>query len=720
MKASRSILLLFFWPVLLVLLVAIILGYWSLNTLKATYHDSHQLQFADIKVVQDSARFGQEIGALHQRVAAGIDDAISGKRNEVQLYFLHSDIVNQLAELNDKVNILANSELLHEVNHGSVMALREQFNEYRRFMIMATDIIAIDPNVAQNYVQQAQRHFIEFSVYTQRITQKLAERAEIRSEEANETLNAFFHSVIVISLSGILIMLLLALVSATWVSRHILTLADALSQMANSHDNDITPMPKIEQMHKASKGEFSRIAGALLNFRNAIIKRKQAEAEAFHLAFYDPLTQLPNRRLLLERLQHSQAVTERVKRHGALLHLDLDNFKSINDSEGYSAGDELLIQVAQRLQSTLTEGNTLARVGGDEFIIILESLNKDPNVAARDAKNQADDLRRMLNEPFIIDQQPFFCSPSIGIVLFKGMQIQAEDLLKHADTAMHDAKELGRNTLSFYDPNVQSQLEKRARLDSEMRVALAESQFELHYQPQIDQNKQLLGVEALIRWHHPERGMISPGEFIPVAESSGLIIAISEWVLNQACEQLKLWQTDPLLSQLSISINISARHFKESDFVTQVTQALARTQAPTDKLKIEITESTIVEDVQQAINKMKAVQMLGVTFALDDFGTGYSSLQYLKRLPLNQIKIDQSFVRDLESDADDRAIVKTIIGMGQVLGLSVIAEGVETPKQQQILIKKGCHQFQGYLFSKPLPLTQLQHWVNDSSPQPVN
>ncbi|MFA6698883.1 MAG: EAL domain-containing protein [Thiomicrospira sp.] len=708
MKASRSVLLLFLWPVFLVVVVGLLIGYWSLNSIKNQYEKNYQLQIADIRVVQQAANFSGEIGRTHQRVSAAIDAAQIGELNEIQLYFFHSEIVNELARLNNEVENLANSELLHEVNHGSVLALREQYRAYRRFIIMATDIIAIDPSVAKNYVQQAQHHFIQFSIYTQRITKLLAERSEIRTEEAHNSQQHFFYHVIALGLGGLSLMLLVALFSAGLVSRKMLHIADALSLLANNNQADM-PMAHIEKMHQRGTGEFSRIAGALLNFRDAVVKRKQAEAQAFQLAFYDPLTHLPNRRLLLERLSHSLSVSERAQHYGALLYFDLDHFKTINDSQGYSAGDQLLIEVGQRLQACLRTGDTLARIGGDEFVVVLESLGRQAENAANEAEAQADTIRYRLSQPYEIHQQRYFTTPSIGVVLFKGTQTAAEDLLKHADTAMYGAKENGRNAINFYDPTVQHRLESRARLESELRDALEKQQLVLFYQLQVNAQGEPMGAEALIRWQHPEKGQISPAEFIPVAEATGLIVPIGDWVMKTACKQLQTWQLHPALNQLSLSVNVSAKQFKQSNFVDQVKRTLQRSQINPQRLKIELTESVIVEDVDDAIAKMRQLQAFGVHFSLDDFGTGYSSLQYLKQLPLDQIKIDQSFVRDLVEDPDDRAIVQTIIAMSQALGISVIAEGVETREQQAILAEQGCHHYQGYLFARPLPIEQLEH-----------
>ncbi len=706
MKASRSVLLMFFAPVLLIALVAIMIGYWSLNSIKNQYEDNINLQIADIQVVQQAADFSREIGRIHQRVSAAIHSAIAGELNEVQLYYLHSDIVNDFARLTNEVNIIAGSELLREVNHGSVLALRDQYSEYRRFIIMATDIIAIDPSMATDYVQQAQQHFIQFSLYAQRITKLLAERSEVRSIEARKTQDQFFYQVIWLGFLALGLMFLLALFSAGLVSRKMLHVADALSVMAHNEQASLS-LPHIEKMHQTSNGEFGRIAGALLSFRDAIAKRKQAEAEAFQLSFYDPLTKLPNRRLLLERLKHSMLVGSRSLQFGAVLYFDLDHFKTINDTQGHSAGDLLLIEVAKRLESTLREGDTLARIGGDEFIVVLESLGVKSQTAANEAETMAETIRLALNEPYQIADFRYFSTPSIGVVLFKGTQTPIDDLLKHADTAMYGAKKKGRNTVNFYDPDVQKTIEQRARLENELREAIELQQFEIYYQIQVNEHRQPQGVEALLRWKHPVHGQIAPAEFIPLAEETGLILPLGLWVLQTACQQLSRWQ-DSVFEPLTISVNVSAKQFKEAGFTEQVEEVLRQSNVQPNQLKLELTESIILDNVEEAIRKMRHLRGLGVHFSLDDFGTGYSSLQYLKQLPIDQIKIDQSFVRDITDDADDASIVQTIIAMSQALGLQVIAEGVETSNQQALLLQHGCKLYQGYLFGKPMPVEQLE------------
>ena len=439
-----------------------------------------------------------------------------------------------------------------------------------------------------------------------------------------------------------------------------------------------------------------------------ISQRKLDERKIYQLAFYDPLTGLPNRRLLMDRLHQAMAVSMRNGRHGALLFLDLDHFKVINDTQGHATGDLLLIEVARRLQHCVREGDSVARLSGDEFVVVLEELSHQQGEAATQAELVAEKIRSELNQPYMLEDYECHTTPSIGVSLFRGHLDSMEDLLKHADVAMYQAKMAGRNAIRFFDPQTQAALEKRAAIEVDLRRALARQQFLLHYQVQVDSRGKATGAEVLLRWKHPERGFVFPDQFIPLAEETGLIVPIGLWVLETACAQLNAWQHDALTRDLTLAVNVSAKQFHQADFVAQVQRVLLESGAKPSLLKLELTESTVLENVQDTITRMHEIKMLGVSFSMDDFGTGYSSLQYLKRLPLDQIKIDRSFVIDITSDPNDAAIVQAIIVMAEALGLNVIAEGVETEVQRDFLDKHGCHAFQGYLYSRPVIVGEFE------------
>lgn len=439
-----------------------------------------------------------------------------------------------------------------------------------------------------------------------------------------------------------------------------------------------------------------------------ITERKNAEDEIHNLAFYDVLTQLPNRRLLMDRLGSALLSTARNHLHGALLYLDLDKFKVLNDTLGHDHGDLLLIEVAHRLRSCVREMDTVARLGGDEFVILIEDVDASSDVSSRKISMIAEKIRSTLSAPYQLKHASYISSPSIGVALFCGESETVESLIKHADMAMYKAKDSGRNTVRFFDPAMQLAVEARASLEADLRYAILEQQLHLYYQIQVDNERHPIGAEALVRWIHPVRGMVSPAQFIPIAEESSIILDLGNWVLETACRQLSAWTNNEQSRHLALAVNVSAQQFKQDDFVGDIERLLNVYQLKPSNLKLELTESVVLNNVSEVIAKMHALKALGVQISLDDFGTGYSSLSYLKILPLDQIKIDQSFVRDITTDPNDEVMVKTIIDMAQNFRLNVIAEGVETESQLAFLRKKGCMSYQGYLFSKPVPIEKFE------------
>jgi diguanylate cyclase (GGDEF)-like protein/PAS domain S-box-containing protein len=437
-------------------------------------------------------------------------------------------------------------------------------------------------------------------------------------------------------------------------------------------------------------------------------ERKSSEERINNLAFYDPLTHLPNRRLLMNRLELALASSARTGREGALLLIDLDNFKTLNDTLCHQVGDLFLQQVALRLTACVREDDTVARLGGDEFMVMLENVGEHALEAAAHTEAIGDKILAALGQPCQLISNEHHCSCSIGAVLFNSNSQTTDELLKQADIAMYQAKKAGGNTLRFFDPQMQASISARVSLEAELRKALEKQQFQLHYQIQVDSSHHPLGAEALIRWINPERGMVSPSQFIPLAEETGLILPIGLWVLDTACAQLKAWQQDALTRDLVLAVNVSARQFHQADFVAQVHDAVQRHAINPMRLKLELTEGMLLADVEDTIATMNILSEIGIQFSMDDFGTGYSSLQYLKRLPLDQLKIDQSFIRNIVTDNSDRAIVRTIIVMAQSLGIAVIAEGVETEENRLFLLENGCFHYQGYLFGKPAPIEQFE------------
>jgi len=505
------------------------------------------------------------------------------------------------------------------------------------------------------------------------------------------------------------IMALIALVSAmaamTWLGLMLSTsIINPLKQVIaifrrisnGQYDSDITVQ---------GRDEISKVMRALGDMQTKLGLDEQA---IHQLAFYDPLTNLPNRRLLRDRLQRALTASARNDMLGAVLMIDLDNFKRINDTRGHDVGDRLLADVALRIQSNVRQADTVARLGGDEFIIVLVDLSTNEVQAAMLAENIGEKILLALAQPYVMENQTYHSSASMGLCLFEGQDVGIDDLLKRADMSMYQAKGCGRNALRFYDPQIQASLESHTALESELREALALNQLRLFYQIQVDNRHGVLGAEVLLRWEHPRHGLVPPDQFIPIAEESGLILPIGEWVLQTACAQLQIWANNPAAEHFVLSVNVSARQFLQPDFVSLVTRTLARTGINPCKIKLELTESLVLHNVADTIEKMNALNQQGIHFSMDDFGTGYSSLAHLTELPIQQLKIDRSFVRHIATNFNDAVIVQTIIGMAHNLGVAVIAEGVETEAQRACLERFGCPTYQGYLFGKPMPLNEFE------------
>ncbi|MBY0577218.1 MAG: EAL domain-containing protein [Gallionellaceae bacterium] len=451
-------------------------------------------------------------------------------------------------------------------------------------------------------------------------------------------------------------------------------------------------------------GQISHYVGSCID----ITERKRSEADIHNLSFYDPLTQLPNRRMLMDHLYQALVAGAGATGYGALLFIGLDNFKIINDTKGHIVGDFILLRVSSRLTDCAGKGNTTVRMGGDEFAVLLGNLGNELAQAEAQARLAAEKILDAINQPYGLQGHEYHVTASIGVSLHRERELSAEELLKRADTAMHQAKQSGRNTLRFFEASMQDALEERMALESGLRTALQQQQFRLHYQMQIDHNGRIHGAEVLLRWIHPLRGMIPPIKFIPLAEESGLILPIGQWVLETACQQIKIWEANPKTRDLQLAVNVSAKQFHQPGFIDHVKEALGKTAITPSRLKLELTESMVLDDVGDTIAKMHALKQIGVRFSMDDFGTGYSSLAYLSQLPLDQLKIDQSFVRNIGTKPTDAVIVQTIVGMAGNLGMEVIAEGVETQAQRDFLAGVGCTLYQGYLFSKPVPIAEFE------------
>jgi diguanylate cyclase (GGDEF)-like protein/PAS domain S-box-containing protein len=459
-------------------------------------------------------------------------------------------------------------------------------------------------------------------------------------------------------------------------------------------------------------GIYPSEEGISMNFRD-ITKRKQAEEQVQRLAFYDQVTGLPHRQLLQDRLNHLIPVLARNGRHGAFLFIDLDNFKSVNDLQGHRKGDVLLEQAAQRLTTFVRHNDTAARIGVDQFAVVLEELSSQAEEATIQVRLVGERLLAALGQPYKIDDIDHIITSSIGITLFNGSTDDTNALYREAGMAMSRAKAGGRNAVRFYDPVMQIAIDEKASLESDLREAIEKKTLVLHYQPQVDRKGRITGAEGLLRWKHSIRGEVSPAAFIPLAEETGMILALGHWTIETACYQLAEWGKEANTSHLTLSINVSARQFRHPEFVDDVIQIVNRAGIDATKLKLELTESLLVEDIEEAIGKMAVLKALGIGFSLDDFGTGYSSLSYLRHMPVEQLKIDKSFINEVPANENDVSIVEAIIALGRRLGMNVIAEGVETVQQVKFLNGAGCNGYQGYLFCKPLNAQDFKTYIDN-------
>ena len=553
---------------------------------------------------------------------------------------------------------------------------------------------------------------VQLTTDVQRVSESVDQWAGALDEDEKKTQRQYYAVVFSIFVLMFAVVAAMSALLLRRVLRPLEKLQRAVRAVANGDTSVRSATGTADEFGELSQAFDVMAVDLVRTLRQEVAERKQMEAQVREMAFSDPLTGLPNRRMLMDRLEQALAASSRHGHRDALLFIDLDNFKSLNDTLGHDKGDALLRQIATRLTGCVREGDTVARLGGDEFVILLQALNGTPPEIAKQVQTVAAKILGVLAEDYELDGHGHHSSASIGVTLFGGLpREKVEEPLKRGELAMYQAKAAGRGTLRFFESEMQATVNARATLEAQLRQAVSAGQFVLYYQAQSRGDAHLSGVEALLRWQHPRRGLIGPAEFIAVAESSGLILPLGRWVMETACKQLAAWAGRPETLHLTMAVNVSARQFKQGDFVQQMQAILAATGAKAEQLKLELTESVLVDNVDEIIGKMNALKGEGIGFSLDDFGTGYSSLSYLKRLPLYQLKISQDFVRDILLDPDDAAIAKMVVALTEAIGLDVIAEGVETEAQRDFLATLGCHRYQGYLISKPLPIEEFDAFV---------
>lgn len=716
MKPSQSLFMVFLLPVLMVVLPAMLLLALATQVLKEQSLQNHQLQSNDLDTLVQMATFDRQLSDLHQRVTEVLSQATDTNLSAMQRYSEYGIINLELSRIGQSIDQLAASPLIYDLSHESADTLQRAFFDYRRFVDMANEAATLNQGDAGYYLREAQQYFTTFNLFSQQIFEALTQRASDRHGESYQALTHERNSILWTGIGLFSLLLGAAMIAAWRINQRLVIVGDAILALSKRSDQ-LPDMQAVERLSQQHSGTLQRIAVSLLSLRDSEHQRRHAEQQVHQLAYYDSLTELPNWRLMREHLQHSLETNAHTGTYGSLIYVDVDEFKRINDGIGHRAGDELIKQMAKRLETLQPQGCTIGRLSGDEFAIIVDGLDEDQLKAAEKAEFFAQQVSHTLTQPYCLEGRQQFLNVSQGLVLFKGLEESIDSLFQYANSAVHLAKRGGQNGLRFYDPEVQAQLESRTELERDLRLAIEQEEFVLVYQMQVDNQGRAIGAEALIRWQHPERGFVSPGMFIPLAEETGLIVPIGSWVLHAACEQLAAWQATEHTRHLVLAVNVSAKQFQQPGFVEEVATALELSGASAHRLKLELTESTVIGKVEDTIERMHQLKALGISFAMDDFGTGYSSLQYLKRLPLDQIKIDQSFVRDVHQDADDMAIVETIIAMGRSLGLDVIAEGVETIEHWRYLNAHQCHAYQGYYFCKPVaPEEMAKHCL---APPPV-
>jgi len=695
-----SALFLFLLPALLVAAVVA-----SLNFLSLHYVSDQQTQGA--KIVQKGLRvldsaIGQvvQLGLLHDTVSRQLLSANAGEIDEPMAYLMHVHVVDQLALIEENAKALSLEMIEAGLSNEQLQAWQGQFDEYRRLVLMATDIVAIEPKVAGRYVDQAQMTFFIFSAQTFSLTSQLSDLVANSVTNCQNNIQRQFHNSYWVLIVGIVISVLIALFASRYLSRQLRVL---LSEMRELSIQKSIPdqLPQIEALTHSSSFEIRRLAAAILSFHQAMKDRDAEQARSYQLAFHDHLTGLPNRTKMLVFTDEALLLRNQDAHKGGIIKLNINGLKVVNDGLGYDQGNQLLVQVGERLCVHLSSTCVIARSSSDEFVLLIRDIGSESHAddVLRSVMRQ---IHRLFDEPFQLKQQQVFITVVLGAAIFPMSDKEdAEETFMHAMIALHAAKGLNTEQSLIYHPQLEDQARARVQVESALRNAIANDHLVLYFQPQVKSTGEIVSVETLVRWNDPEKGLIPPGLFIPMAEQSDLIIDVDRWVLSHACQALK--QLQDAGSDLHVSVNISGRHFAKDFFVTSIMDIVNDSGIKPHGLMLEVTEGIFIADLNDVVGKMSVLREQGIAFSIDDFGTGYSSLQYLKRLPIQELKIDKSFIDGLPTDVEDIALVKTIIGIAQNLELLVVIEGVETQPQIDLLNTLGDFVMQGYFYAKPQP-----------------
>ncbi len=692
---------LFLMPAILVILIVSLSQVLSLRYISEQQTEGSEKVYIGLNVLNQAIGLVLQVGLLHDRVSEQLHEAQQGRLDEAGAYRIHVFVVDHLSHIEQQLNELVPRFQKAALNQQQIDDWQQQFMTYRNLVIMATDIVSIEPKTASNYVQQAQSIFFTLSAQTFSLTSQLSAQATNQIQVCLiNTKNSFTTSHIFIVLA-IIIALLVAFFSSRYLARQLQTLMIQMNLLSN-HQTVPDRLPRVEALTNSSSAEIKRLALSILNFHQAMKAKANEEQRNYSLLFHDPLTGLSNRNKMLYLLKEVLTTRQADEAQMGLIKLNLNRLKVVNDGLGYSFGDQLLIQVSQYLQQHTPHLHTLSRSSGDEFILLINGLTIKEE--EKELISIMHHIHHIMLSPFHLGEHDITISVAMGATIFPNPNApldSAETIFTQAMLALHSAKKLTKEQSLIYHPDLETQAKQRVILESQLRTAIEQRHLCLYLQPQVNAQGKMLSAETLVRWQDPEKGLISPAVFIPIAEQTDLIIDLDRWVLTEACLLLKQVQDAGIA--FSLAINISGKHFAQDNFVDTICGIIEQTQVNPSQIMLELTEGVFISDLGSVVDKMNRLNKVGIQFSIDDFGTGYSSLQYLKRLPIHELKIDKSFIDGLPDSAEDVALVKTMISIAQNLDLTLVIEGVETQAQVDFLKSQGDFMMQGYYFAKPQP-----------------
>lgn len=712
-----SALFLFLLPALLVAIIVAVLNFVSLRYVSAQQKEGATQVQLGLNMLDRSIAQVVQLGLLHDNVARQLQQAKSGALDEAAAYRIHVKVVDHLALIQSENDLLHPLMLAAGLSHEQLALLYDDFIRYRNLVLMATDIVAIEPSVAGRYIEDAQTVYFNLAAQTFSLNAQLSDLVNADVVRCQNNIVTQFTNTYWVIVFGVVLALLVALMASRYLSRNLQVLMVEMRKLSLA-ESIPDRLPAIERLTQTPNAELQRLARAMLGFHQAMKDRDEEKERIYQLAFFDQLTGLPNHLNILALIDAALVARRKDGFQGAVIRLNINRLKVINDGLGYDQGDRLLVLVGQRICQGMGEALTLARESGDEFTLLIENLGQD-DLAKTKLLSLMRRIHNLFEMPFELQQQNVFITVVLGATLFPMNESEtAEDLLTHAMVALHAAKQLTTEQSQIYFAQMEAASKRRVELETQLRYAIHNEHLQLYLQPQVDATGKTVSFESLVRWQDPKRGLVSPADFISLAEQSDLIVALDRWVLRQACLVLK--QLDDAGVCLPIAVNISGKHFAKDFFVNSVLDVVIETGVDPRLLVLEVTEGVFIADLSVVVSKMEQLKAQGIVFSIDDFGTGYSSLQYLKRLPLYELKIDKSFIDGVPKDAQDVALVKTIVSIAQNLSLKVVIEGVETQEQVDFLNALGSFVVQGYFYAKPRPAQEAIRQVLAQQHKPVD